>query len=205
MIESEMFGALPDARYKDFAKSIRGAGQYALSIVNELLDYSKLKAGGFVPKFEATDIFSAVSDAVATVYPMAQARNIEISQTILTGTPKISSDPRLLRQILINLLTNAVKYSHDNDQVLITAGATKTGRIMFEVTDFGRGMTEQEIHDALVPFQRGHQANDIPGTGLGLSLSKELAELTHGRFMIDSVPGQKTRVRIIYEVTSIVE
>jgi signal transduction histidine kinase len=203
MIETEIFGALPDIRYKDFAQSIRGAGEYALSIINELLDYSKLKAGGFVAQFSPVDIDKIASEVIDIVYPQANARKIEIVKTILTGTPLINSDARLLKQVLINLLTNAIKYSHDNDQILLTAGLTKTGRVMFEVTDFGRGMTKQEIHDALMPFNRVNQQNDIPGTGLGLCLAKELTELTHGRFMIDSIPSEKTRVRIIYEKDSL--
>ncbi len=205
MIESEMFGALPDSRYKEFASSIRGAGEYALSIVNELLDYSKLKAGGFTANFTDVDIEKIAAEAISTVYPQAHMRNIEIVKTILTGTPLVRSDARLLKQILINLLTNAVKYSHDSEQILLTAGLTKTGRLMIEITDFGRGMTEQEITEALTPFMRGHYDNDISGTGLGLSLSKELTELTHGRFMIDSTPKERTRVRVIYEESSIVK
>ncbi len=205
MIESEIFGALPDTRYKEFASSIRGAGEYALSIVNELLDYSKLKAGGFTANFTNVDIEKITTEAISTVYPQAHMRNIEIVKTILTGTPLVRSDARLLKQILINLLTNAIKYSHDSEQILLTAGLTKTGRLMIEITDFGRGMTEQEITEALTPFMRGHYDNDISGTGLGLSLSKELTELTHGRFMIDSTPKERTRVRVIYEESSIVK
>lgn len=205
MIESEMFGALSDSRYKAFASSIRGAGEYALSIVNELLDYSKLKAGGFTANFTDVDIEKIATEAISTVYPQAHMRSIEIVKTILTGTPFVRSDARLLKQILINLLTNAIKYSHDSEQILLTAGLTKTGRLMIEITDFGRGMTEQEINEALTPFMRGHYDNDITGTGLGLSLSKELTELTHGRFMIDSIPKERTRVRVIYEESSIVK
>ncbi len=205
MIETEIFGALPDARYKEFAKSIRGAGEYALSIVNDLLDYSKLKAGGFVAQFSQVDIDDVATQAISTVYPQAQARNIKVVKTIITGTPHINSDARLLKQILINLLTNAIKYSHDNQEVLLTAGLTKTGRIMIEITDFGRGMTEKEIHKAFTPFNSEQYQKDIPGTGLGLSLSKELAELTQARFLIDSVPQEKTRIRLIYEKTNLIE
>lgn len=205
MIEAEIFGALPDNRYKEFAQSIRGAGQYALSIVNELLDYSKLKAGCFTPEFGAVDVDKIALEAIEIVYPQAKVRNIEIIKTILTGTPFVNSDARLLKQILINLLTNAIKYSNDNEQILLTAGLTKTGRVMIEITDFGRGMTKQEIHDALVPFNNVNQDKTIPSTGLGLCLAKELTELTHGRLMIDSVPNEKTRVRIIYEKTSLLD
>lgn len=205
MIESEIFGHLPDERYKEYASSIRGAGEYALSIVNELLDYSKLKAGGFTPQFSDVNIDVVATEAISVVYPQAQARKIEIAKTILTGTPHIRSDSRLLKQILINLLTNAIKYSGDNETVLLTAGLTKTGRIMIEITDFGRGMTEEQIHNALTPFSSGSQSDDVAGTGLGLCLSKELAELTQARFMIDSIPGEKTRIRVIYEKTAMIE
>jgi signal transduction histidine kinase len=205
MIESEIFGKLPDSRYKEFASSIRGAGEYALSIVNELLDYSKLKAGGFTANLVNVDIEKITTEAISTVYPQARMRNIEIVKTILTGTPCVRSDARLLKQVLINLLMNAIKYSHDSEQILLTAGLTKTGRLMIEITDFGRGMTEQEITEALIPFMRGHYDNDVPGTGLGLALSKELTELTHGRFMIDSIPKERTRVRVIYEEASIIK
>jgi signal transduction histidine kinase len=205
MIETEIFGALSDDRYKEFAKSIRGAGEYALSIVNDLLDYSKLKAGGFVPQFSQVNIDDVATQAVSTVYPQAQARNIKINKTIMTGTPHINSDARLLKQILINLLTNAIKYSNDNQEVSLVAGLTKTGRVMIEITDFGRGMTEEEIHKALTPFSSQQYQKDIPGTGLGLSLSKELAELMQTRFLIDSVPHEKTRIRLIYEKTNLIE
>jgi signal transduction histidine kinase len=204
MIESEVFGELNDIRYKEFAQSIKSASIYALSIINELLDYSKLKAGGFMPQFEAVDVDKVVSEAIQTVYPLAVSRKIEIVKTILSGTPLINSDSRLLKQVLINLLTNAIKYSNDEKSVLLTAGLTKTGRVMFEITDFGRGMTKEQIHNALIPFNNAHKKeHNTASTGLGLSLSKELTELIHGRFMIDSVPNEKTRIRIIYEKTSL--
>ena len=203
MIESEIFGQLSDPRYKEYATSIRGAGEYALTIVNELLDYSKLKAGGFTPQFSDVDVQKIATEAFEIVYPHAYSRKIELVKTILTGTPSIHSDARLLKQVLVNLLTNAIKYSQEGEQVILTAGLTKTGRFMIEITDFGRGMTKQEIHEALTPFSRGNAKNDIPGTGLGLSLSKELCELIHARFMIDSVPNERTRVRVIYEKTSV--
>lgn len=199
MIQSEIFGALPDKRYHEFISSIRGASEYALSIISELLDYSKLKAGGFIAHLQEIDLENVMDDAIATVYPMAYARKISINKTFLPNTPYVTSDQRLLKQILINLLTNAIKFSPDEGDISFTAGATKSGRVMIEVKDFGRGMTEEEIHKALTPFNQGHYENDIPGTGLGLSLSKEMTELTKGRFLIDSLPGKSTRVRVIYE------
>ncbi|MFT6212703.1 MAG: PAS domain S-box-containing protein [Alphaproteobacteria bacterium] len=203
MIENEIFGALPDDRYKEFASSIRGAGEYALSIINDLLDYSKLKAGGFTPQFTQVNIEQVANEAIEIVYPLSHSRNIEVTKTILLGTPPIHSDPRLLKQILVNLLTNAIKYSSDNEQVLLTVGPTKSGRIMIEITDFGRGMTDDEIHRALTPFNSDH--NDLSGTGLGLCLSKELTELTNGRFTINSILGEKTRIRLIYDKSLAIE
>lgn len=199
LLENEVFGAFPDKRYKDFSHSIRMAGAYALEIVTDILDYTKLEAGGFIPVPTDVNLTDLISEAIELVSPMAQARHISISQTVLTGTPPIHVDGRLLKQVLVNLLSNGVKYSHENEQVYIAAGLTKTGRIMIEVTNYGKGMSKEQLEKAMQPFGRVNENDKIIGTGLGLPLAKRLSELTGGRFMIDSVVGERTRARIIYE------
>jgi signal transduction histidine kinase len=170
-----------------------------LSIVNELLDFSKLKAGGFVPLFQEVDVALVVNEAIKFVQPQANMRKVEIVRTVLNNKSIVNADKRLLQQVLINILANSIKYSNDGEQVLLTAGPTKTGRVMIEITDFGRGMSPDEIERALTPFSSDHTLSDFPSTGLGLSLSRELTELMNGRFTINSTVGEKTRVRLVFE------
>jgi|GEM_PF-6992167 len=203
LIEKEVFGALPDKRYKEYAASIRGAGEYALSIVNDLLDYAKLESGSFKPRLEHVNISTVIDEAIDLTSPMANMRKIEIMKTILQGIPPVTSDARLLKQVIVNLLTNAIKHSSDNDQVLLTAGPTKNKRIMIEITDFGRGMTEQEIERAFIPFSANSDLKNYPSTGLGLFLSRSLTEILGGRFTINSVPNEKTRMRLIFDPTAL--
>ncbi len=202
MIESEIFGSLGDPRYKEFAKQIGVAGRYMSEIIGDLLDLSKVNSGEFKPDFKPTDLNRLVDEAVASLYPVALKKDVDIQGTVLSGTPLIHADPRLLKQAMINLLSNAVNYSPDGEQVYIAAGPTKTGRVMIEITDFGGGMTKEELEKAMRPFARGNES-DGKGTGLGLPLAKRLTEIQGARFSIDSVPGEKTRARIVFPESSL--
>ena len=203
LLKSEVFGAI-DPKYKDYIASLDIAAHHAKEVVDELLDYAKLEAGGFVAEIAETDLSDVIKKALVLVNPQARFKNIEIHDTLLTGTPPIYADARLLKQVLCNILSNAVKYSDENENVYITAGLTKTKRLMIEVTNFGAGMTEEQIQTALSPYGRVQNSQGIKGTGLGLPLAKQLTELMSGHFLIHSVPNEKTRVRIIFEEDKVI-
>ena len=205
MLEQEIFGPLGDGRYKEYARQIGAASKYMSEIINDLLDLSKVNSGEFSAETAPTDLNKVIDESIAALYPVALKKDIEISGTVLSGTPLIQADPRLLKQAVINLLSNAVNYSPEGEQVYIAAGPTKSGRVMIEVTDFGGGMTAEELEKAAKPFARLKEANGINGTGLGLPLAKRLTEVQGARFSIDSVPNEKTRARIVFPETALLD
>ena len=198
LLKSEAFGAI-DPHYKDYIKSLDIAALHAKEVVDDLLDFAKLEAGGFIADIQDTNLSNVIQDAVILIEPQAKFKNIDVKSTIFTGTPPIKADARLLKQALCNILSNAVKYSDENEDVLIAAGLTKTKRLMIEITNFGAGMTEEQIETAMQPYGRLEGNKNIKGTGLGLPLAKRFTELMGAHFLIHSVPNEKTRVRIIFE------
>ena len=130
-----------------------------------------------------------------------QARNnSHIISKILDQTPEFTVDKHLLKQIILNLVSNAIKYAKEGTAIYMVAGPTKTGRLMIEITNFGKGMTADQIDMAIKPFARLAQSGEIQGTGLGLSLAKQLTEVSGGHFFLNSTVNDRTRARIIYEL-----
>ncbi|MEM6603995.1 MAG: PAS domain-containing sensor histidine kinase [Pseudomonadota bacterium] len=197
LLDSEVFGPI-DAGYKDYITSLNVAVAHARDIIDDLLDFSKLEAGAFIPQPEITDLRDIIDEAVLMVTPAAKFNQITLSSRLLSGTPNITIDGRLLKQVLINLLSNAVKYSEAEQSVTITAGQTKTGRIMIEVVNFGETLTAEQLENIVKPYTRLSKTEKIQGTGLGLPIAKQLTEVLGGHFILTS-ENNRTRARLIFE------
>jgi signal transduction histidine kinase len=196
-IKGGMFGPL-SARYRDYAADIHDSGTHLLGLINELLDLAKLEAGQFTLNDETLDIADIVRGSLRQVAPQAERQNIRLSEKIPAGLPYIRADDRRLRQILINLLSNAVKFTADGGDVCVSAHL-RDGNMVLEVSDTGIGMTEGQIATALELFgqidskiSRRHE-----GSGLGLPLARQLAELHGGYLTIASRPNQGTTISVV--------
>lgn len=197
LIRDAHLGPLPD-RYRGYAEDIHRSGQHLLALVNDVLDLSRVESGRLELQPEPVDLASDIEGAVSLVAQRAEAHGIAIEQHVAHDLPLLHADPLRLRQILINLLTNAVKFTPDGGRVTIEATAVARS-VRITVADTGIGMTEQEIALALEPFRQARKLSRRPreGSGLGLPLAKALVESHGGMLMIESEPEVGTRITIL--------
>jgi two-component system cell cycle sensor histidine kinase PleC len=194
IMQKEMFGPLGDPRYKEYVNDILFSGQHLLALINDILDMSKIEAG----KMTLNTEFMYMHDMIAQVVRIIRGRAEESQLTLdITGTEgqEIEADPRAVKQILLNLLTNAIKFTPENGKVSVNLIPKKSG-IIVKVTDSGIGISQENIDRLAKPFEQvvDQSTKHKEGTGLGLALSKSLIELHGGNFKIESTLGQGTTV-----------
>jgi two-component system cell cycle sensor histidine kinase PleC len=196
MIERKMLGPLPET-YRNYGEIVRASGQHLLSIINDILDVAKLNSGKAELYLQTVDVGRIISEAVSIISKKADSAGVEIVTEIDARCPPIDADPVRLRQVMLNLLTNAVKFTPAGGRVEVaTARAEHELRIC--VSDTGIGMAPEDIPRALEPFTQINPGKPgaQEGTGLGLPISKTLVALHGGRFDITSAPARGTTVTI---------
>ncbi len=194
----ERFGPIGNDRYKDYLKDIRTSGSHIMSLINDLLDLSKIEAGKLDLKFSAVSTNDVINECVALMQPQANRERVIIRASLPDSVPDVVADPRSLRQIVLNLLSNAIKYNKSGGQVILSTALESNGEVALRVRDTGTGMTAKQLAAALEPFRQLHTASRGGGTGLGLPLTKALVEANRASFHIDSTPDQGTLVEIIF-------
>ncbi len=174
-----------------FLKTIRRSGAHLLSVVNEILDYSKLEAGRMVLQVGPVELSQLLAEARSTVLPIAEKRGIRIDLEGETAGASVQADPVKLAQVLINLLANAVKFSPDGGRVLLSC-ASEDAAWVFRVRDWGIGIAPEHQKLLFESFRQvdGSSTRKHGGTGLGLAISKKLVEMHGGAIGVDSAPGQ---------------
>ncbi|MTH99792.1 PAS domain S-box protein [Roseibium sp. RKSG952] len=192
----ERFGPIGNDRYRDYVKDIQTSGAHIMSLVNDLLDLSKIEAGKLDLRFAATSPNDVIGECVALMQPQANRDRVIIRASLPDAVPSVVADPRSLRQIVLNLLSNAIKFNRAGGQVIVSSSLEDTGDVILRVRDTGTGMTGKEIVAAMEPFRQLHTSHPGGGTGLGLPLTKALAEANRASFRIDSTPDQGTLVEI---------
>jgi PAS domain S-box-containing protein len=172
------------------ATMIIKAGRHLLSLVNEVLDISRVESGQLSLSPEAVDLAVVLRDSLALVEPQAKLRGITFSN-LTSANLVVRADRQRLKQVLLNLLANAVKYSYESGLVAIGAHSTAAGNIRISISDEGPGIESEAIAKLFRPFERlGADASDIEGTGLGLALSAGLVEAMGGIIGVESNYGQ---------------
>jgi signal transduction histidine kinase len=191
--------------YADYAKDIYGAGEHLLELINNLLDISKIEAGKINLRDELIDPTEIVAASLATMRVQAARKCIALAAEIPPGTPFIRGDALRLRQVLINLVSNAVKFT-DAGHVTVSVACDAASGFSFTIADTGIGMSTAEIVVALEPFGQIDNAlsKKNEGTGLGLPLAQRLIELHGGRLEIESVKGVGTTVRVYLPLDRVV-
>ncbi len=194
----ERFGPIGNQRYTGYVEDIHQSGLYALSLLNDLLDISKIEAGKFELNFTAVDVTEIVEDCAGSLQPLAKRARIVLRTSLAPDLPTVVADPRRLKQILLNLLTNAIKFTKEGGQVIVS-GTLVDGELRIRVRDNGVGMTRDEIAFAMQPF---HQLDTAPrqqtGTGLGLPVTKALVDANRARLVLSSEPGVGTSADVIF-------
>jgi len=195
----ERLGAIGNPRYRGYVEDIHQSGLYALSLLNDLLDISKIDAGRFDLDFTAVDLPELTEACVNSLQPLAKRERILLRTSLAANLPAVIADRRRLKQILLNLLSNAIKFTNAGGQVIVSARVIDGGDLRLRVYDTGVGMTEDEIAAAMQPF---HQLDTAPrkqtGTGLGLPVTKALVEANRARILIASERGAGTSADVIF-------
>jgi signal transduction histidine kinase len=193
ILMGQIFGPLGDQRYGDYARDIRDSGLHLLTLINDVLDVSKVEFGKVELIEEAVDIVAIAASCARLMRDRADTAGIRLVQDLASDLPLLQGDSRRLKQILLNLLSNAVKFTPSGGRVAIRAAAGADGfRLIIE--DTGIGIAKQDLDKAMRPFGQidSRLARKYQGTGLGLPLARSMAELHGGRLEIDSTPGHGT-------------
>ena len=199
IISQELFGPIGNDKYLEYIKDVHSSSLHLLSIINDVLDMSKIEAGKLELAKQAFGLQTAIGEVVRIVHERASSRGIELILEAAEEPVVICADERAIKQIFLNLLSNAIKFSQERGEVHIRLATSRAGQAVIEVEDHGIGMDEDEQERALQPFGQAKPATtrNYGGTGLGLPITKGLIEAHDGSLAISSRVGEGTTVRVM--------
>jgi two-component system, cell cycle sensor histidine kinase PleC len=202
IIAEECFGPVGNARYKDYAGDIHSSGAHLLSLINDLLDIAKIEAGRMEISPNPLDARRAFEIALKLVAAKAAEKGQALTIHIDPLAPPLYADERALKQILINLVSNAVKFTPQGGRINVDAGPARDGGFQITVKDNGPGIPRDRLDKIFTPFSQVDNRYDrqAGGTGLGLALVRGLAELHGGRAWLESESGAGTSAHVVLPV-----
>jgi signal transduction histidine kinase len=182
----------------EYAKDIHESGQHLLELINDILDLAKVEAGRLELHEQPVDVEKIAGSCTRLIQERAQEKSLAVHYKIPENLPSLIADERKLKQVLINVLSNAVKFTPRGGMVVLMAGVEPNGGFAIKISDTGIGMAPEDIPKALSPFTQiqSDLGRAYEGTGLGLPLSKALVELHGGTLSIDSDRGTGTTVTV---------
>jgi len=200
MMKIELLGPIGNPRYLEYSNDILASAQHLLQIIDDMLDVSQIEAGKLELIEGRVDLKKLFHDVTRLMAARAEEAQIELKTAISGKLPLLEADERKVKQILLNLVTNGLRFTPPGGSVTIGAALAETGGIRITVTDTGIGMAEQDIPIAIARFGRVHRADthSHSGTGLGLPLAIELTKLHGGTFDISSAIGVGTSVTLLF-------
>jgi signal transduction histidine kinase len=196
IIARRMFGDIND-RYAGYAEDVVATGHHLLHIIDNILDYAKVEAGEMTLGAEPLNIANIVRTSMRLVAGQAEKSGVELVEELPADLPEIRADATKLKQIIVNLASNAVKFTPRGGRVSI-GGRNLGEAVELWIADTGIGMTQAEANDALLPFRQPKRPLDssFAGTGLGLPIARALVQLHGGDLRIESIPKKGTRVTL---------
>ncbi|MGE7370856.1 ATP-binding protein [Neorhizobium sp. NPDC001467] len=200
MMATERFGPIGHPRYIEYANDIGRSGRHVLDIVNDLLDISKIEAGEMDLEFEAVGLNETVSEAVSIIQPQANGQRVIIRSALSQAVPQVVADLRSIKQIVLNILSNAIRFTPSGGQIVVSTALEPNGNVILRIRDTGIGMTRSELEMAMQPFRQvtGAARKRGDGTGLGLPLTKAMVDANRASFAISSTPNEGTLVEITF-------
>ena len=194
ILHSEALGPLGNRRYREFAKDIHDSGTLLLSLIDDILDLSKIEAGRVDLHEESVSVAELVDMAYRFVRQRAEEAGLSLALAVATDLPPVRADQRALKQILLNLLSNAIKFTPRGGHITLGAARAADDGIDLSVADSGIGIAPADIARAMEPFGQVDTTltRRYQGAGLGLPISRALVELHGGRLTLDSKPGAGT-------------
>ena len=199
VISNQLFGPIVNEKYLEYIRDIHTSSLHLLSIINDILDMSKIEAGKVELAKEVVQIQNIISEVMRMVHERARTRDIELTAELPDEDVEIWADERSMKQIFLNLLSNAIKFSNEGGRIYVRIVADRPDVAVLEIEDHGIGMSAEEQERALQPFGQATPATtrNYGGTGLGLPITKGLVEAHGGTLTIDSRAGCGTLVRIV--------
>ncbi|HEX3939333.1 MAG TPA: ATP-binding protein [Xanthobacteraceae bacterium] len=200
VIMAERLGPIGHERYREYIKDIHAAGTHLVSMLNDLSDLSRVETGQIELNFTSVALNELTQQCVGIMQPQANRARIIIRTSLTPGIPPIVADERSLRQIVLNLIANSIRFTGPGGQVIVSTLLTDSREVVLRVRDTGAGMSEKDIELALEPFRQTATSGSwgSGGSGLGLPLTKALAEANRANFSIKSAPNAGTLVEIAF-------
>lgn len=198
VIEKQIFGPVGQPRYQEYSADIHASGVHLLSLIEDILDLSKLEAGKMELKEDEVDVARVIDSSLSLLKRRAETGEIKLAVRIAKKLPALRGDERRIKQILFNLVSNASKFTPDGGKISISATVGATTGLRIHVADTGVGIRPEDIDTVMTPFGQVHDDDspDDTGTGLGLPLAKSLVESHDGKLNLESQPGKGTRVTV---------
>lgn len=195
----ERFGSLGNERYVEYMKDIRASGERVITIINDLLDLSRIETGKLDLTFANQNLNDLVESCVAVMQPQANRERIIIRTSLAHALPPVVADARALRQITLNLIANSIHLANAGGQVIVSTALSDFGEVVLRVRDTGHGLNDNEVAAAMEPFRTrapSDQASD--SSGVSLSLTKALVEANRARFHIRTGPHSGTLIEVVF-------
>ncbi|MCM2472882.1 PAS domain S-box protein [Rhizobium sp. CG5] len=200
IMAGERFGPIGHPRYVEYSNDIGRSGRHVLDIVNDLLDISKIEAGEMELDFVAVGLNETVSEAVSIVQPQANGQRVIIRTALSQSVPNVVADLRSIKQIVLNILANAIRFTPSGGQIIVSTAYEGNGSVILRIRDTGVGMSRSELEQAMKPFRQVSAGPRIrgEGTGLGLPLTKAMVDANRATFAIHSSPNEGTLVEVTF-------
>jgi signal transduction histidine kinase len=194
---AQMFGPIGDARYLEYARDIHHSGNHLLALINDVLDFSKLDAYGLDLYEETVDLVGVVTESVHLLRGQGTKAQVALHLDVGPAVPPIRADQRRLRQVILNLLSNGLKFTPAGGEVRVAVSWTLAGHEI-PIRDTGIGIAPEDVAKALEPFGQidSRLSRKYDGTGLGLPLAKRLVERHGGQLSVESTVGAGTAVTV---------
>jgi two-component system, cell cycle sensor histidine kinase PleC len=198
IMKDEVLGQMHNETYRSYSEDIHGSGQHLLNLINEILDLSRIEAGRHELHEEPLYLNDVVQECSAMIRVRAKAKSISLHHALDPNLERVWADERAVRQVVLNLMSNAMKFTPANGDVYIKVGPTSDGGQYVTIEDTGPGIPEDEIPTVLEAFGQGSHAikSAEPGTGLGLSIVQALIGMHEGKFSLKSSLGEGTAVTV---------
>ncbi len=205
VMRSERFGEIANEKYLGYANDIHKSGHHLLSLINDLLDLSKIEAGKLELNFTSVDLRAVCDDCFDIMQELATSARVVLRKSLPPDLPNVVADLRSIKQILLNLLSNAIKFTDPGGQTIVSANVSKSGELKLKIKDTGIGMSQSELESAMQPFRRIEVPDRVErlGTGLGLPLTRALTEANRAQFKISSERKKGTLVEITFPTTRV--
>jgi PAS domain S-box-containing protein len=195
----ERFGTLGNTRYAEYMNDIRTSGERVVSLIDDLLELSRIETGKLELAFTSQNLNELVENCVAVMQPQANRARIIIRTSLSQTLPPVVADARALRQIAMNLMSASISLANPGGQVIVSTAMSDFGEVVLRVRDTGHGLNDQEVAAALEPFRAPAAAEHISdGSGLSLSLTKALVEANRAQFHIKAAPKSGTLIEVVF-------